>query len=81
MQLTKDGQITIPPDIRALAGLVPGSEVEFKFDGDRVWLLKVPTLPDGRRDQVLSALAKAKGCSTANRNWRTDDILQMTRED
>jgi bifunctional DNA-binding transcriptional regulator/antitoxin component of YhaV-PrlF toxin-antitoxin module len=81
MQLTNDGQVTIPPDIRSLAGLVPGSEVEFKFDAGRVWLLKVPTPAPSRRDQVLSAIAGAKGCATANRHWRTDDILQMTRED
>ncbi len=81
MQLTHDGQVTIPPDIRTLAGFEPGSEVEFKFDAGRVWLLKVPTPAVSRREQVLSAIAAAKGCATANRNLRTDDILQMTRED
>ena len=81
MRLTNDGQVTIPTDIRSLAGLVPGSEVEFKFDAGRVWLLKVPTPVQSRRDQVLSAIAKTKGCATANHQWRTDGILQMTRED
>jgi AbrB family looped-hinge helix DNA binding protein len=81
MQLTNDGQVTIPPDIRTLAGLEPGSEVEFKFDGGRVWLMKVTAPPASQRELVLSAIAGARGCATAHRNWRTDDFLRMTRED
>ena len=51
MQLTNDGQVTIPLNSRLLAGLVPGSEVEFKFDNGRVWLMKVAnqTVPCRRR--------------------------------
>jgi len=81
MQLTNDGQVTIPPNIRSLAGLVPGSEVEFKFDNGRVWLMKVANQTVPERQQILSSIAANKGCATANRSWRTDDILRMTRED
>lgn len=81
MQLTSEGQVTIPPDIRSLAGFLPGTEVEFKFDNGRVWLKKVTTAPAPARQQVLSAIAAVRGCATANRSWRTDDILRMTRED
>ena len=81
MQLSSDGQVTIPPNIRSLAGLMPGSEVEFQFDNGRVWLMKVqtPTVPE--RQQILSTIAAFKGCATAHGDWRTDDILHQTRED
>ena len=33
MRITSKGQVTIPADIRAKAGLMPDTEVEFTFDG------------------------------------------------
>ena len=33
MRITSKGQVTIPADIRAEAGLLPHTEVEFIFDG------------------------------------------------
>ncbi len=81
MQLSNDGQVTIPPNIRSLAGLMPGSEVEFRFENGRIWLAKVaaPEVPE--RQQILSTIAAFKGCATAHSDWRTDDILRLTRED
>lgn len=32
MRITSKGQVTIPADIRVKAGLLPETEVEFRFD-------------------------------------------------
>jgi bifunctional DNA-binding transcriptional regulator/antitoxin component of YhaV-PrlF toxin-antitoxin module len=81
MQLSNSGQVTIPPDIRALAGLMPGSEVEFQFDNGRLWLTKVPTSALTQRQQVLALIDQVKGCATANLDMQTDAIMQLTRGD
>ncbi len=36
MRITSKGQATIPANIRERAGLLPHTEVEFKFDGKTV---------------------------------------------
>lgn len=81
MQLSPDGKITIPPDIRSLAGLLPGTDVEFKFDNGRVWLSKVPPSAATQRQQMLALIEQAKGCATANRGMNTDAVMQLTRGD
>lgn len=79
MRLTSKCQVTIPQDIRQLAGLVPGSEVEFQFRNGQVLLEKVASDGAQRRKRILVALNDVAGSATANREMRTDDILRMTR--
>lgn len=79
VRLTSKGQVTIPQGIRELAGLAPGSEVEFQYSKGRVWLEKVETEQTRRRDRILATLSEVAGSATANRGLRTDDILRMTR--
>lgn len=79
VRLTTEGQVTIPTDIRRLAGLVPGSEVEFRFTAGRVWLEKVEPQQIDQRALILATLSEITGCATANVDLRTDDILQLTR--
>ncbi len=81
MQLSNNGQVTIPPDIRTLAGLIPGSEVEFKFDNGRLWLSKVPTSASTQRQRVLALIDQVKGCASANLDMNTDAIMQLTRHE
>ena len=78
VRLTTEGQVTIPTDIRRLAGLIPGSEVEFRFTAGRVWLEKVEPTQIDQRAQILATLSEIAGCATANVDLRTDDILQLT---
>lgn len=40
MRITSKGQVTIPADIRAQAGFLPHTEVDFTFDGDTVRLIR-----------------------------------------
>jgi antitoxin PrlF len=77
MRLTSKCQVTIPQGIRELAGLAPGSEVEFQFRNGCVTLEKVESDTARRRQRVVSLLDDVAGCATAQ--LRSDDILRMTR--
>ena len=79
MRLTSKGQVTIPQNIRELAGLASGSEVEFQFADGRVWLEKVAEDTAQRRQRIIAALHDVAGSATSHRELRTDDILRMTR--
>lgn len=79
MRLTSKCQVTIPQSIRELAGLAPGSEVEFQFRNGCVTLEKVESDTARQRQRILSVLGDVTGCATANQNLRSDDILRMTR--
>jgi AbrB family looped-hinge helix DNA binding protein len=78
MRLTSKGQVTIPRDIRELAGMAPGSEVEFQFRQGRVWIEKVEADQATRHRKILAALGEIAGSAT-NTKLRTDDILRLTR--
>ena len=80
MRLTSKGQVTIPQDIRELAGLAPGSEVEFQFRQGRVWIEKVESDQARRRGKIFAALGEIAGSAT-NTKLRTDEILRMTRDE
>ena len=47
MRITSRGQVTIPADIRARAGLMPNTEVTFEYDGTAVRIVpaKAATKP------------------------------------
>ena len=79
MRLTSKCQVTIPQGIRELAGLAPGSEIEFQFNNGRIWIEKIETSEAKRRQKIPAALNEATGSATASQNLRTDDILRMTR--
>ena len=80
MRLTSKGQVTIPQNIRELAGLAPGSEVEFEFRQGRVWIEKVESDQAKRRGKIFAALGEIAGSAT-NTKLRTDEILRMTRDE
>jgi AbrB family looped-hinge helix DNA binding protein len=74
MRVTTKGQVTIPVSVREQTGIVPGSEVEFRADGNRVYLQKVKAI--GRGKSLVSRMA-GKGKVTLS----TDEILALTRGD
>lgn len=43
MHITSKGQVTIPQDIREQFGFLPNSEVVFKVEKNRVYLLNLKT--------------------------------------
>ena len=72
MRVTSKGQVTIPQAVRERAGIVAGSEIEFKVDGPRVYLQKVAGT--GRGETLVAQMA-GKG----NLRMTTDEILALTR--
>lgn len=78
MRITSKGQVTIPQAIREQAGLLPGSEVEFVVEGERVFIR--PTAATGRT-WAREAIERARG--TGNnpmfKGWTTDRIMQFLR--
>lgn len=74
MRVTTKGQVTIPQALREQTGIVPGCEVEFRKEGNRLYLRKLKT--PGRGDTLVKRMA---GKSTAGMS--TDEILALTRGD
>ena len=75
MRLTSKGQVTIPQNIRKLAGLKPYDEVEFEYRNKQIVLKPVnrPTLP------AEEAIALLRGSGNAKMNLSADEWLEMTR--
>jgi AbrB family looped-hinge helix DNA binding protein len=70
MRITSKGQVTIPSDIRKLAGLEPQMEVEFQYKDGVIVLLKLSERPDS----VEQARGIFKG-----RGMSTDEVMRLTR--
>ena len=83
MRVTSKGQVTIPEAIRRQAGLLPGTEVEFSFDGEKVKLRrKEPSeaWTSKREAELRDHLEKMRGC-VAKSGWTTERLMQLTRGD
>jgi len=75
MRITAKGQVTIPQEIREKAGLMPNTEVEFKYDGHSVTIMPArrKTKP-GRGERLVKRLS---GSGTVK--LTTDQILKLMR--
>ena len=73
MRVTTKGQVTIPRNIREMLGISPETEVDFKEENGRVYIVKVgePTTATGK-------FHKFRGIATAKMS--TDQIMGLTRE-
>lgn len=77
MRITSKGQVTIPADIREKAGLLPHTEVEFKYDGKSVRIVRSrSTKRTGRGARIV---ARLRGTGTLG--MTTDEIMALTRGD
>lgn len=72
MRITSKGQVTIPSEIRKLAGLEPQAEVEFQYKDGMVILVKLPERPDPV--EQVRGMFKGRGMST-------DEVMRLTRGD
>ncbi len=82
MRITSKGQVTIPQAVREMAGLHPGSEVEFAIEDGKVVLRRALAKDDAPAvSAVREAIRRARG--TANnpmfQGWTTDQIMQFLR--
>ena len=76
MRITAKGQVTIPQHLRRRAGLMPGTDVEFEFDGGAVRLVKV----DGRNARATRGerlVERLDGTGTFGMS--TDEVLALMR--
>lgn len=75
MRLTSKGQVTIPQNIRELAGLKPYDEVEFEYRNKQI-LIK----PAKRKvTPGEEAIALLRGSATSNLGLSADEWLEQTR--
>ena len=72
MRVTTKGQVTIPRNVREVLGIVPESDIDFREDNGRFYLVKTdePT--------VTGRFKKLRGIATAGMS--TDEILSLTRK-
>lgn len=75
MRITSKGQVTIPADIRARAGLMPNTEVTFEYDGTTVRL--VPVTAPGKPTRGAQLVAHLRGRGDVK--MTTDEIMALTR--
>ena len=76
MRITSKGQVTIPADIRDRAGLLPNTDVEFRYDGKTVQLVRIrATKKPGRGEQLVARLR-----GSGDVRMTTDEIMALTRE-
>ena len=82
MRVTSKGQVTIPRDIRALAGIEPNSEVVIGLDGDMVTIVakdRVREVEDRQRlDRFMEALRRLEG--TGDQAIDADDLTRIMRD-
>lgn len=74
MRITSKGQVTIPREIRQLAGLLPDMEVEFLYEDGRVIVQKAAA-QRSRAELALERLRHARPRTALS----TDEILALTR--
>jgi AbrB family looped-hinge helix DNA binding protein len=82
MRITSKGQVTIPQEIREKAGLLPGTEVEFRYRRGQVVLSPLAAKPgEGRNSAARLALENARGTGNEPmfRGWTTDQIMAFLR--
>lgn len=75
MRITSKGQVTIPVAIREKTGLLPETEVEFRFDGEAVTIVKANSAVKPSRGARLIAQMRGNGDVAMS----TDEIMALTR--
>ena len=77
MRISSKGQVTIPAKIRERAGLLPGTEVAFEFDGEVVGIVRAKARrSDGRGARVVAHRRGRGDVGTS-----TDETMALTRAD
>ena len=72
MRVTTKGQVTIPRDVREKLGIAPETDIDFKEDNGRFYIVKTS------KPQLSGQFKKLRGVASAKMS--TDEILNLTRE-
>ncbi|QYF87477.1 AbrB/MazE/SpoVT family DNA-binding domain-containing protein [Brevundimonas sp. PAMC22021] len=75
MRITSKGQVTIPADIRAQAGLLPHTEVDFHYDGNVVTVVRSGERTGGRGRRLTEHMAGFGDRLTMS----ADEVMALTR--
>ena len=78
MRITSKGQVTIPQNIRELAGLTPGMEVDFEYCNGQIMLVRVADR-ENRTVRARRLIERLRGSATANLDLSTDEWMRLTR--
>lgn len=78
MRITSKGQVTIPHEIRQVAGFLPNTEVDFELDGESVRIVKTKQAKAKTRGElIVEHLRRARSHVTMS----TDELMELTRGD
>lgn len=82
MRVTSKGQVTIPRDLRELAGIETNSEVVFGIENGKVTIVprndRRQIADDERLKRFLAALDRLEG--TGDQTMLADDVMTLTRD-
>ncbi|OHV84592.1 AbrB/MazE/SpoVT family DNA-binding domain-containing protein [Rhizobium sp. LCM 4573] len=82
MRVTSKGQVTIPRDLRELAGIEANSEVVFAMEGGKITIVpKVDRRMEADRqrlDRFMQALRRVEG--TGDQAVDADALMRITRD-
>lgn len=82
MRVTSKGQVTIPRDLRELAGITPNSEVIFGMEGGVITITPrhgiTAEADRARLDRFVLTLDRLGG--TGNQSVDADDLMRITRD-
>ncbi|MBB4191626.1 MULTISPECIES: AbrB/MazE/SpoVT family DNA-binding domain-containing protein [Rhizobium] len=82
MRVTSKGQVTIPRDLRELAGIETNSEVIFSIEGGKLVLSpkngKQEVEDRGRLDRFIETIRRLEG--TGDQEIDAEDLMSMTRD-
>lgn len=83
MLVTDKGQVTIPKPIRDAAGVRPGTEVAFSFEGSRIVIAPASSpIKDDRREALRRAAARVRASMAPEfRRLNADRIMEVIRGD
>jgi AbrB family looped-hinge helix DNA binding protein len=82
MRVSEKGQITIPKNLRELAGIKPNGNVSIYLEGGRLVIetadRSVTEANKARLERFMEALRKLEG--TGDPSISADDVLRATRD-
>lgn len=72
MRVTSKGQVTIPRNVREILGISAETEVDFKEENGKFYIVKID------EPQTTGSFQKFRGIATASMS--TDEIMSLTRQ-
>ena len=82
MRVTSKGQVTIPRDLREIAGISPNSEVVFGVENGKITIQPKDVMAQNdnkaRLERFLRVLDTMQG--TGDSSLSADDVMALTRD-